>query len=415
MPRSGQTAPNTIVLAQPRRFGIDIDTWVAAIRAAENVDFSRRVKLYDLYADILMDPHLTSVINKRKNFALCTPVEFRRKGKPDEKINEQLRSPWFRSLCADVLDASYWGFTMVQFYRQGEWMDYDLIPRKHVDPVRRLVFRHQTDLHGQNWEEYGHLLFVGNPRSLGLLAQAVPYVIYKRNTMADWAQFSEIFGMPIREYTYDANDEDARRRTIEDAFNQGGAQVYVHPNQTALKLVESGSKTGSADLYDRLSERCNAELSKLILGNTLTTEAGDKGTQALGTVHKKVEDLIVQGDRKELLNVLNYDMADIFLDYGIDTSGGEFVFAEPQNTDVNGLMDNAVKMNALGIPLDPDDLYEKTGFKKPKAVPKTLKPEPEDAAAGKLEGKPKRKKGLSDRISGFFAYAPEEDDGALSW
>ncbi|MCS2621093.1 hypothetical protein NXW11_24740 [Bacteroides thetaiotaomicron] len=43
-----------------------------AVRAFENVDYSRRFRLYDLFSDILMDTHLTSVIEKRKNAALAS-------------------------------------------------------------------------------------------------------------------------------------------------------------------------------------------------------------------------------------------------------------------------------------------------------------------------------------------------------
>ena len=50
----GQKRPNVIVLTQPKRFGLDISDYMAAVRVAENVDFSRRYKLYDLYEDILM-------------------------------------------------------------------------------------------------------------------------------------------------------------------------------------------------------------------------------------------------------------------------------------------------------------------------------------------------------------------------
>lgn len=66
--------------------------------------------------------------------------------------------------------------------------------------------------------------------------------------------------------------------------------VFIHGKDTELNLKEAGNKSGSADLYDKLCERCNSEISKLVLGNTLTTEASKTGTQALGTVHKKVED-----------------------------------------------------------------------------------------------------------------------------
>lgn len=189
------------MLTQPRRFGIDIADYTAAIRTAENVDFPRRYKLYDMYADILMDSHLSCVIEKRRNAVLCSDIEFRRDGKPDDKVNEQIRSPWFSRLVSDIIDSRFWGFTLCQFFKDGEWIDYNLIPRKHADPVRRIILRHQTDITGIAWDEYPDLLFVGRPDDLGLLAKAAPWVIYKRNTTGDWSQFSEIFGMPIQEYT----------------------------------------------------------------------------------------------------------------------------------------------------------------------------------------------------------------------
>lgn len=177
----GQKRPNVIVLTQPKRFGLDISDYMAAVRAAENVDFSRRYKLYDLYEDILMDTHLSCVLEKRKNAVLCSNMEFRVDGKPDDKINEQIQSPWFNRLVGDILDAKFWGFSLCQFYKLQEWVDYDLVPRKHVDPVRELILRHQTDITGHSWNEYTDLLFVGSPSDLGLLAKAAPWVIYKRN------------------------------------------------------------------------------------------------------------------------------------------------------------------------------------------------------------------------------------------
>lgn len=108
IPRPGQSRPNVIMLTQPRRFGIDIADYTAAIRTAENVDFPRRYKLYDMYADILMDSHLSCVIEKRRNSVLCSDIEFRRDGKPDDKVNEQIRSPWFSRLVSDIIDSRFW-------------------------------------------------------------------------------------------------------------------------------------------------------------------------------------------------------------------------------------------------------------------------------------------------------------------
>ncbi|MDR0699816.1 MAG: hypothetical protein LBG28_11465, partial [Tannerella sp.] len=151
LPRPGQAGARTIVLTQAQRFNIDMETYMAAIRGAENVDYSRRVKLYDLYSEVLMDAHLSSVINKRKSVILFTPIVFKRNGVPDDSINEQIRSPWFIRFLSDVWDAQCWGFSLFQFYTEGEWLNYSLIPRKHVDPVKRLIMHRQTDINGESW------------------------------------------------------------------------------------------------------------------------------------------------------------------------------------------------------------------------------------------------------------------------
>jgi phage gp29-like protein len=433
IPIPGQPFPTTIVKTQPKRFGIDIADYTTSIRSMENVDYSRRYKLYDLYSDILMDTHLASVIEKRILAITSSDIEFRRNGKPDEAINEQIRSPWFRQSVRDILIAQFWGFSLLQFYRNGKWISYDLIPRKHVDPIRRVILRHQTDITGTSWDEYADLLFVGNKEDFGLLAKAAPWVIYKRNTTADWAQFSEVFGMPVREYIYETDDDEARQRCIEDAQNTGSLAVLIHSTESKVNLLESGNKTGSADLYERLCERCNSEISKLILGNTLTTEASDKGTQALGTVHKKVEDKVAQSDRRFVLDVLNYEITDIFLSMGINTEGGEFCFAEANAVDVNEMQIKANILtqlhNTFGLPIADDDLYntfsgiaekpkdykqlKEQALQAPEPIPakEDLEGEPKN---GKKEPTPKEKKNFANWLKGFFGQAPH-DGAALDW
>lgn len=425
----GQKKPNVIVLTQPKRFGLDIADYMSAIRAAENVDFSRRYKLYDLYSDILMDTHLTCVIEKRKNAVLCSDIEFQVNGKPDETVNEQIRSPWFNKLIGDIIDARFWGFSLCQFYKDGEWVDYDLVPRKHVDPIKKLILRHQTDVTGLPWDKYTDLLFIGSPSDLGLLAKAAPWVIYKRNTTGDWSQFSEIFGMPIQEYIYDSDDEESRQRAMEDAANTGSLAQFFHAKDTEFKLTEAGNKTGSADVYERLCERCNNEISKLVLGNTLTTESSENGTQALGTVHKKVEDKVAQADKNYVLNVLNYDMSDIFARMGINTAGGVFCFPEKKE------IDSTTKLNIIttlksnfNLPVSDDYLYEEFGVEKPDNYEQIKKEReeqpphnniPVQAPETKEEKDPEpttaQKKSFRNWIASFFGKAPSDGGAALDW
>lgn len=108
-------------------------------------------------------------------------------------------------------------------------------------------------------------------------------------------------------------------------------------------------------------------MSKAVLGNTLTTEASETGTQALGTVHNKVEQELIEQDALAILNLLNYDMTDLFAALGVNTQGGEFVYVE--ETDLEQvkvkaeLLEKAV--NVFDLPLDDDYLYEQLNIERP--------------------------------------------------
>ena len=235
--------------------------------------------------------------------------------------------------------------------------------------------------------------------------------------------------MPIQEYIYDSDDEESRQRAMEDAANTGSLAQFFHAKDTEFKLTEAGNKTGSADVYERLCERCNNEISKLVLGNTLTTESSENGTQALGTVHKKVEDKVAQADKNYVLNVLNYDMSDIFARMGINTAGGVFCFPEKKE------IDSTTKLNIIttlksnfNLPVSDDYLYEEFGVEKPDNYEQIKKEReeqpphnniPVQAPETKEEKDPEpttaQKKSFRNWIASFFGKAPSDGGAALDW
>ena len=260
------------------------------------------------------------------------------------------------------------------------------------------------------------MLFVGSERGLGIFAELLPAVLYKRGDMGDWAKFCNVFGMPIRDYTYEAGDEETRKRLIADAKKQGTNAVYIHPKDSNLNLVEAGNKSGSADLYERFAKYWDEKMSVRILGNTLTTQASDTGTQALGTVHKDEEEEINADDRTFILDILNYEMKDIFSNLGFNVEGGEFVYAEESHPDLQQQLTIVQGLNSMGLPMDDDWLYQTFGIEKPKDYDK-IKKEKEEAKKAILQSlneptppqpKPKEddeKKGLRNKLMSFFGLA----------
>jgi len=411
-----------IVLQMPEIFMFDMNAYMQSVKAAKGIDFSNRARLYDMYDSTSLDLHLSGVIAKRMRGVTKIPIEFRRNGVPDDEINKQIKSPWFKQLRKDLVMSEFWGFTLVQFYRNDEGnIRYDLINRKHYDPIHRKLLKYQGSMDGVPIDDFPDMLFVGSERDLGIYAELLPAVLYKRGDMSDWAQFCNIFGMPVREYTYDAGDEEARRRVIDDARRQGANAAYIHPKESELKLVEAGNKTGSSDLYRTFAEYWDSKMSIRVLGNTLTTDAKSTGTQALGSVHKEEEDEMNSDDRDFILDILNYDMRPIFASLGFNVEGGEFVYAKKDKINPAQQIDIVQKLSSMGLPIDDDYLYETFCVAKPDNY-KQLKEEKEAAKVAfreqlglqvndddkKKQDKNTDKTAFKQHLKSFFGLAPDK-------
>lgn len=424
---NGESELVDIVLSAPELFYFDIQKYIHAINSAKSTSFSFRSRLYDMYESALMDLHLAGVLAKRLKGVTKIPIEFHRDGVPDDEINRQLASPWMKKLREEIVLAQFWGFTLLQFYTDDEGdIRFYSVPRKHYDPVTQRLLRHQTDTEGTPISEFPNMLFVGSERELGILSQILVAVLYKRNNYADWAKYCELYAIPIQEYTYNAGDEETRRQLLLDARNRGNNAVYIHPAESNFKFVESNAKSGTSELFKDFTEYWDQQIAVRVLGNTLTTSASETGTQALGTVHKAVEEELNEDDCNTVLDVLNYYMIPIFEALGYNVSRGKFVSAKRKEIDITTQADIYLKMQQLGLPLDADDVYEALNVKKPDDFDKQIaeKEEQRKALAASLEGtskedqtpseepskedKKKGDKSLKDRLAHFFGLAPGE-------
>lgn len=416
---------NDVVMTLPRLFHFDLEDWQTAILSAKRWDWTRRTSLYNLYESCLLDTHLDGTINQRRVAIGQHPIEFVRNGEPDEAINEQIKAPWFCDFAKSIIDSELFGFACYQFYMEDKWIKFTKIDQRHVEPHRKELLKRVGDITGEPLENFPGILFLGEEDNIGRLCRAVPWVLYKRQTVADWVQFSQIFGMPIRDYTYDSGDEESRERLLMEAMQQGSNAVFVHPKDNGLNFIDSGSKSGSCEVYKTLRDTCNEEISLLILGNTLTTNSAAHGTQALGTVHKEEQDTINAQDLRYLLNVLNYDMTEIFSELGLNTDGGEFVLkkdaAQLMGSDVYAQLSAVTQLMANGLPVSDEYLYKTFGIDKPEEYD-ALKKDFAEKQAAILEQQNQFQRNVSDFYRlGFFGNARlpklpmESGDGSSDW
>lgn len=394
-----------------------ITRWKQAINAFENKENPNRVLLYDMYDDILLDGHLECVWSKRIDAVLYRQLNYVKDGRPDKEIAKLLNSPDMRLLVREIMNSIIYGFTLLQINsinydeRQECYkIDFDVVPRKHVHPeagfecISKEQHTATRDFLFKEKPLNSYMLYCGEATDKGLLIKVAPYVIYKRGAFGDWAQFSEMFGMPFREAIYDAYDDDTRLRISEFMKEWASQQFLVHNRDVEVKIHETQSQASSADIYNKFIAVCDAGISKTIVGNTLTTEQGEKGARSLGDVHQSEQMAKEQNDGNYVLSVLNTQFRAVIKNFGIDASGGEFCFAEAE-TNWNDVQTkwNVIQQVAQHVPVSDDYIYEETGIPKPadyakrraKQTPQHDEPQQEP-----------NKKSLAARIADFFCVAP---------
>ena len=116
------------------------------------------------------------------------------------------------------------------------------------------------------------LIECGGPYDLGLYLKAAPHTIPKKNMLAFWDTFGEIFGMPMRIAKTTSQDPATIRRVERMMQNMGAKFWALFPEGTDIDLKEN-QRSDAFNIYDRRVDRANSELSKILLYQTTTAAA----------------------------------------------------------------------------------------------------------------------------------------------
>lgn len=180
----------------------EMSLWKRAVESASDPEQPNRTDLYALYQLAISDAHLFSQINSRKIKTLGAPFSVIKGNSPNKDLVELLKRPWFGDFMNLTLDSLFYGHSLIEFGQlvDGHFQEVHLIDRNLVIPEKGLVVAKVGDDKGIPFREppfNEYLIEVGLSDHLGLLKDAVPEVIWKRNARSDWSVRSEKFGMPV--------------------------------------------------------------------------------------------------------------------------------------------------------------------------------------------------------------------------
>lgn len=374
-----ETAPAkaTLVVQEIKQVSVDrtpkdIQSWRNAHRTAESIYYPNRSRLLDLYSDVELDGYLSGVWGKRRDTATNKEIRFvDASGKEVElkrngDISALTDSEEWENLLSLIMDSKLWGLSGVEFI-PGTKFCYNQIPRKHILIEKEQIKINQSDQDGIPYTDNAFVWVIGRKEDLGLLLKCSFYALIKKGNFGDWAQYSEIFGQPIRVIKYDAFDDKTRIQLKQVLDESGSSLALMIPKQADFSIMDGKTSNANGDLQNKLKDACNNEMGIAILGNTETTGNDNGGSNAKAQEQGKQQLEITKKDIRFLLSQLNDEkFLQVLASYGFQVTGGRFVIQPEQDPyKIQAIASAITTVRQSGTPVDDDYVYETTGIPKP--------------------------------------------------
>lgn len=361
--------------------------WMRFFRVLPNPDLilQKTGRGLEIYQDMKTDAHIASCMRSRKSGVLSKewdvhPVST----KPiDVEIAEFVKVnlnnlDWDQDL-KQMLDAPYVGFRVMEIMwaeEDGKWKLQSLKAR----PQRRFTFNTSYELRVLNYttlndEPIPPAKFVlvqhdaedENPYGERLFSPCFWPWYFKKHAFKFWAIYTEKYGMPtaVGKYQPGASKED--KQNLLDALDSlvQDAAVAI-PSNSELDFKETGGD--KAEVHRLFLAFCNAEISKAILGQTLTTEMGDTGSFSAAKVHQDVRDDIVESDAKMLMGAVNGQLIPplVEFNYGPQKTYPEFkIQYKPEDSVKKDLAERDKNLVEMGVPMGVKYFYTRYNVPEP--------------------------------------------------
>lgn len=358
------------------------------------------LKIYD---ELERDAHAYAELQKRKLAVVARPWDVMPASEDaadvevSDMVREGLKRIQFDRICMELLDATLKGFAvgevMWDLYESGEHgllaAPADVIARLQTrftfgrvrDTQKGHPLRLLTQASMIEGEELPDRKFLvhrfggkdGSPYGLGLGNRLFWPVFFKRQDIGFWLVFADKFGSPtaVGKYPKGALPDEQKKllAMLRRIANDVGIIV---PEGTVVELLEA-ARAGSIDTYEKLARYMDEQISKAVLGGTMTSTAQAAGMgSGQAEVHDDVRIEIARADADLLSDTLNATLVRWIVEYNRPGAAVPKVWRNfDEQEDLDSRAERDSKIYQLGY--EPDEQYiEETygrGWKKRAAPP----------------------------------------------
>jgi hypothetical protein len=344
----------------------DIQSWRLGIQLAEDVFIPDRRELITTYKDVALDAHLTGLVRTLVMKVLSRKFVLKNIGSDEvnEKETEKLQKKFFKKILKEKIEAMFWGHSLIQLgdMVNDNFPELLLIKREYVIPDKHGVKRDlntPTDLIDYTLPDvWDWVLEFGERDDLGLYNVCSPWAIWKKNTVNNWSRFSELFGSPIRIGKTQINNTKMRNNMREALANMGANYWMLTDIEDEFELHNSNSSDVS-DVWEKLAEMGNREMSKAVLLQTGTTD--EKSFVGSAEEHGKILDQLIQSILRDIESDMNDQVIPKFSRIGLLPSGLQFEYEESQKLSVEQTI-KVVQFLLNTYSIDPEEIKETFGI-----------------------------------------------------
>jgi len=334
------------------------------------------------------DPHYASVlgIRKRAVSGLTPAVEAASDDPRDEALAEEVRDAiaehdGFADLVENMMDAVGKGWSAVEIIWDtagGRWSPGRFAHRDprffRWDRDTGSELRLLTDAAPVEGEPLPPGKFIGlvaaNKSGLPLrggLARLVAFSwICKAYGVKDWVAFAELYGLPLRLGRYGPEATPADVDKLFQAVSAIGTDAAaVLPRSMQIDFQELNAGAAGAEVFENLARWTDEQISKAVLGQTMTSDSGSSRAQA--EVHNEVRHDILESDARRVSGALNRDLIRVYVDlnWGPQARYPRLTLPVAQPEDTASLVKSVVDLAPLGMRFSASELHARVGLRPP--------------------------------------------------
>ncbi|AIZ78767.1 DUF935 domain-containing protein [Actinobacillus equuli] len=355
---------------------------------AENGDITAQ---HELFMDIEeRDSSIFANIQTRKRAVLGVDwvIKAPRNATPqEEKLRDEVDELFYQignleDLMMDCMDAIGHGFSALEIewqFNGKQWLPVIFSHRPQSwfkwGKVDNLLLKTPQNQDGEPLRDFGWVVHTHKSRSTqaarnNLFRTLAWLYMFKHYSIHDFAEFLELYGMPIRIGKYGAGASKGEKETLKRALAEIGHNAAgIMPESMSIELhnaANTGAGSGN-NPFLQMVDWCEKSIARLILGQTLTSGAdGKSSTNALGNVHNEVRRDLLVSDVKQLGQTFTQQIILPFLQInfaGIDPNRiPTFEFDTKQPADLAVFADSLPKLVDIGMPIPVQWAMDKLGI-----------------------------------------------------